>query len=79
MSSLYLTVEVIAGSEIKEAAMDALRLALRTGVTVSFKFNGVECLVSDPSCKSIPDMADLLAERWQAALQSDSQFKFASV
>ena len=44
MSVLWLTVEVAPGSDIREAADEAVSLATKTGISIWFDFNGVRCL-----------------------------------
>lgn len=44
MSTLWLTVEVSPGADIKDACRDAVALAGRPGLTIWFDFNGVKCL-----------------------------------
>lgn len=43
---IYIEVQVYAGSGIFATAREAVKLAKRVGVTVRFKFNGVECPVT---------------------------------
>lgn len=45
MAVMYLTLELGAGTEIKEAAWKALSLGRMLGVHIKFSFNGVECVV----------------------------------
>lgn len=46
MSNLKLTLEAVAGSLVSEAADEAISLADRLNVNVSFSFNGVSVFVT---------------------------------
>ena len=64
MSTLWLTVEVSPGADIKDACRDAVVLAGRTGLTIWFDFNGVKCLAhadDDPS---------RIAAAWEISMKS---------
>jgi hypothetical protein len=41
--NMYVTVEILGGTDIKEAAAEACALANRIGVGVQFDFNEVSC------------------------------------
>lgn len=71
MSVFTLEVEVMAGTEFKEAVSEAKELVERLGIAwVKFKFNGVRVSVN---WKSDPDD---LHEKFQKALRSDREYKF---
>lgn len=62
--SIFLNVEISAGTDINEAARDAIELADRVGVTVMFGFNGVRCM----ACPG--DNAARLAQAWNKAFDN---------
>lgn len=71
MSCFYLEVEPTPGSDIHDAAAEAIRLAGHLGVTVTFNFNGVEC-GARPS-----DNPDWLVAGYHRALSAETPHKFA--
>lgn len=71
MSSLSLKVDVLAGTDIEIAFIEAASLAYKTGVTIEFRFNGVTCFArgnGDPKKG---------AKSYHEALKEDFQYKFA--
>lgn len=61
--NLYLTVEVYAGANCREAIHEMAALASRMRVTVSAKMNGVT-VTAPPDCDS-----DALGDEWEAEVQ----------
>lgn len=72
MSAISMTVEVLAGTSIEDAASAAVELATRTGVTVRFKFNDVHCS-AHPNTS-----ADTLAANWWRVVNTKSVVKYAN-
>lgn len=70
--SLWLTVEVSAGTDIKSACVDAVEVAKKLNVSVWFVFNGVKCLAD---ARTDPQR---LEHAWNDALLSNHTHKVAS-
>lgn len=71
MSVFTLELEVMVGTEFKEAVSEAKELVGRLGIAwVKFKFNDVRVSVNQ---KSDPDD---LYEKFQEALRSEKEYKF---
>ena len=69
---LSIKVEVDPGSDIKQAAKDAMNLANKLNVTIDFLFNGVTCLaIPGGDDKNIPI-------NYFKAIGSKSPYKFAT-
>lgn len=71
MSCFYLEVEATPGSDIQDAAAEAIRLAEHLGVTVTFKFNNVECGAR------ASDNPDWLVAAYHRVLSGETPHKFA--
>lgn len=61
MTALIVKCDVIAGTNIREAADEALRLSRRLGVCISIQFNGTETWALEN------DHLDDVVDRWQDA------------
>lgn len=72
MSTIYLKVKGLAGSEILQVSKEAIELANKVGVSVEFDFNGVVC-VARPN-----ESAESLAKNWEQEVSSKKKYKFAS-
>lgn len=71
MSEFSLELQAFAGSGIDACATEAIRLANKLGITVTFWFNGVRCI----AC--VRDDPASLAAEWHRVSNSDSQRKIA--
>jgi hypothetical protein len=72
MSNLSIEVSVYGGIPIERACEDACRLATEWGITVCFKFNGVECMAipgGDPRTLKL---------NWERAVDSKSRYPMAT-
>ena len=70
-SNFWFNLEPMPGCNIYNCAKEAIRIAELLGVTVSFKFNGVDCGAR------AGDDPDLLVENYHYAMESKSSIKVA--
>lgn len=63
MSSFFLKLEVSPGSLLDKCATEAIDIANRTQINVTFKFNGIECMAcpGDNPALLINETARLMA------------------
>lgn len=66
-----LNIEFLAGEDIQDACLEAVRLANLLRVIASFDFNGVKVMAKPGVCPKD------LAERWSEELRSKHQIKIA--
>lgn len=71
IENLILRVEVLAGTSIEDACIDAIALADHLRMTIEFKANGVSVLAK-PGVE-----AEKLAEAWRESFVGDSKPKIA--
>lgn len=72
MSSIYLEVKFVGGTDIEQAAREACELADRLGITIDFKFNDVRCMAH-------PDGDPLvLVHNWRLASFHGGSYPMAS-
>ena len=72
MSSLWLTVEVAPGSDIRQACAEAVLLAVRTDLTIWFDFNGIRCLA-----RAGDDAAAISADFFVQMAKTDGTYRVA--
>ncbi len=70
MSSLWLTVEVAPGTDIKTACIETVALANLTCLTIWFDFNGVKCLARKG------DNPMKIVEHWNEQTASNTEGKY---
>lgn len=72
MNAFSLELHGFAGSSIEDCCKEAVRLAEKLGIGITFNFNGVKCFAFEG------DDPDLIVRDWHRALSSQSKYKLAT-